>query len=241
MVKYIQRPPVTQADDEEEEHDEPKPFYYYAQPASRQVHHYYISSVIEEPHQYVDLIHRLITSHAEEIVYIHLNTIGGNLATGVQIINAMRQSRAHIVASVEGEAYSLGTLIFLAADEWVVHDNCMFMFHDFSSLTVGKGHSEQKASLDASLKWYRDLATSLYIPFLSEAELDCVLRGEDLYLHSDDVRKRLDKLVKQMEKDHKKAQQDAENKVKRTIIAAEKRAQKKAAKSKPVVIPTETQ
>lgn len=241
MVEHIRRPPIVQAEhDEDEPEHEQKPFYYYAQPASRQVHHYYISSVIEEPHLYVDLIHRLTTSHAEEIVYLHLNTIGGNLATGVQIINAIRQSRAHIVAAVEGEAYSLATLIFLAADEWIVHDNCLFMFHDFSSWTGGKGHSEQKSSLDASLKWYRDLATSLYIPFLSQAELDRVLRGEDLYLHSEDVRARLGKLVKQMEKDQKKAAQDAADKARKSLQAAQKRAEKRAAKSKAVVNPTET-
>ena len=111
------------------------------------------------------MIHRIKMAGPEEMVYIHLNTPGGHLDTGVQIVNAIQSSQAHIVCSVEAESHSLGTLIFLAADEFIVHDNCMMMFHNFSGGVYGKGH-EQKAQLDATIQWFTDLARKFKVIWL---------------------------------------------------------------------------
>lgn len=173
-------------------------YFHYEQTLIRKVQHFYLSTTIEEPIHYVDMIHRIQNAGPEDIVYIHLNTPGGHLDTGIQLVNAMQSTQAHVIASVESEAHSLGTLIFLAADEFVVHDNCMMMFHNFSGSVFGKSH-EQQAHLQALIKWFNTLARRLYIPFLSEEEFERILRGEDIYLHSDDIRKRLEKMVKEQQ------------------------------------------
>lgn len=175
---------------------------HYEQLIIRKIQHFYLSSAIEEPIHYVDMIHRIQTAGPEDIVYIHLNTPGGHLDSGIQLVTAMQASPAHVIASIESEAHSLGTLIFLAADEFIVHDNVMMMFHNFSGGTYGKGH-EQKSQLDATIKWFSTLARKLYIPFLSEEEFDKILEGADLYLHSSDIRKRLERMVKKIKKEEK--------------------------------------
>jgi len=197
--------------EEEEDEFELRPFYYYVQPITHPIHHYYISGPIGDPHQYVGLVHRLLTASPGEVVYLHLNTPGGNMTTGVQIINAMRQSKAHVIAAAESEVLSLGPLVFLAADEWVVHDNCLFMFHNYSSGIWGKGN-EQKASLDANIKWYQDLARTLLLPFLTDEELRRIMVGEDIYMHSSDVRQRLTKMVRQLKKEQKETLKDQPDK-----------------------------
>lgn len=174
---------------------EPVFFHYYEQVVIRKVHHFYLSGPIEAPGGYVDMIHKIQTAGPEDVIYIHLNTPGGQLDTGVQLINAMMATAAHVICSIESEAHSMATLIFLCADEYVVHDNCMMMFHNFSGAVFGKGH-EQQAHLHALVKWFNTLARKLYIPFLSEEEFDRIQKGEDIYLHSDDIRRRLDKMVK---------------------------------------------
>lgn len=168
---------------------------HYEQTVVRKIQHFYLSSTIEEPIHYIDMIHRVQTAGPEDIIYIHLNTPGGHLDTGIQLVNAMQATQAHVITSVEAEAHSLGTLIFLASDEFVVHDNCMMMFHNFSGSVYGKGH-EQQAHLQATIKWFNTLARRLYIPFLSEEEFDRILKGEDIYIHSEDIRKRLERMVK---------------------------------------------
>jgi ATP-dependent protease ClpP protease subunit len=175
--------------------DEIKPYTHYEENVSRRVHHYYLSSAIREPDLYIDMVHKIQTASSDEMIYIHLNTPGGHLDTGVQIINAMQATRAHVTVSIEGNCHSLGTLIFLAADEFVVHDNCLMMFHNFSGGTYGKGN-EQQSQIEAQIKWFNTLAKKLYVPFLSLTEFDRVVRGEDIWLQSEDIRTRLNKMVK---------------------------------------------
>lgn len=180
------------------------PFTYFEQIVVSKIHHYYLSEAIGEPGEYAELIHRIKTSAPNEVIYLHLNTPGGRLDTGVQLINAMQTSDAHVICSLESEAHSLGTLIFLAADEFIVHDNCMMMFHNYSGGMWGKGN-EQVAQLAATVTWFESLARRVYLPFLSEEELTKILHGEDLWLQTDDIRTRLTKMVKIMQKEAEEA------------------------------------
>lgn len=189
-----------------------KPYSYYEQQMIRRIHHFYLSKVIEEPEGYVDMIHKIKMATAEEMVYIHLNTPGGHLDTGVQIVNAIQSTQAHVICSVEAESHSLGTLIFLAADEFIVHDNCLMMFHNFTGGVFGKGH-EQKAQLDATIEWFTELARKLYVPFLSVEEFEGIVDGKDLWLRSEDIRTRLKVMVAFLEKE-KKAEESKSTKKK---------------------------
>ena len=175
--------------------EDDKPYQHYEQLVQRRIQHYYLSSGIEEPEKYVDMIHRIQVAGPDEIIYIHLNTLGGQLDTGAQIINAMQSTQAHVTVAIEANCHSLGTLIFLAADEFIVHDNCLMMIHNFSGGTFGKGN-EQQSQLEAQIKWFNTLAKKLYVPFLNEDELDRIVRGEDIWLQSDEIRSRLERMVK---------------------------------------------
>ena len=97
-----------------------KPYQQYDHVYTAQHTHFYLSKDIGEPSMYTDMIHRINMASASDVIIIHLNTPGGQLDTGVQIINAMQNSQAKIVTVLEGVAYSLGTLIFLSGDEMVV-------------------------------------------------------------------------------------------------------------------------
>lgn len=187
---------------EEEEEVVVRPYEYFEQVYTKKVQHYYLSAYVDVPTAFIDMIHKIRTAPAEDDIIIHLNTVGGDLATGVQLINAMKYSDAHVICSLEGEAYSLGSLIFLAGDEFVIHDNSIMMIHNFSGGIYGKGN-EQVSQLEATIKWFNTLAHKFYIPFISEEELTSVLKGEDLWLQSDEIRKRLNKMVKIMRKEQK--------------------------------------
>lgn len=210
-----------------------KPYQYYEQQVVRRIHHFYISQAFIDPVHYIDMIHRIRSAGPEDIVHLHLNTPGGHLDTGIQLINAMRSSEAHIVCSLEGEAHSLGTLIFLAADEFIVHDNCIMMFHNYSGGVWGKGN-EQVARLEATIKWFNELAWTLYIPFLDEDELERILRGEDLWMQTGEIRERLTNMVAIMERAMQEAEEEAIAEEKRAKRAAKKKAapKKKAAAKK---------
>jgi len=195
---------VSDEDKDTSDLNEKKLYYFYETSVVAKTTHFYISDGVEDPSNYVDMIHRIRTASQHDTIYIHLNTPGGRLDTGVQIINAMRASQARIVTVLEAEAHSLGTLIFLAGDEFIVQDNCLMMFHNFSSGTWGKGN-EQHAQLEATLKWFEKLTTEIYVPFMTKAELDKILNGQDLWMDSEEIGRRLRNMVKilQQEEDQK--------------------------------------
>lgn len=186
--------------EETEETEKSRPYNFYQHKAIAHQFHFYISGVIEEPAQYTEMIHRIRTAGSRDIINIHLNTPGGSVPTGVQLISAMRASDGHIVTHLEGEACSMGALLFLTADEMVVYDDSLLMFHNYSGGTTGKGH-ELTASIDAINRWYSKLARTVCIPFLTEAELDRIFDGADVWMLSDEVERRLKHMAKQLAED----------------------------------------
>lgn len=190
-----------------------KPYRQFEQTFTCQHIHFYLSEAIADPSSYTDMIYRISCAGPADLVFIHLNTPGGQLDTGVQIINAMQNSQAKIITVLEGMAHSLGTMIFLAGDEMVVNDNCLMMFHNFNGGLIGKGN-EMTSQLDATVKWFASLAKTIYLPFLSEVEFERIARGEDLWMQSPEIRTRLENMVKvlqeQAESDEKAAQEEEE-------------------------------
>lgn len=156
-------------------------------------HHFYLSDEIDEPKYYVDMIHTITEAGANDTIVIHLNTPGGHLHTGIQLINAMKLTEAHVVCSLEATSHSLGTIIFLSADERIVQPNSMMMFHNYHGGTYGKGN-EQVAELEATIRWFEQIARTIYVPFLTTAEVNRILKGEDLWLLTDDIITRLKRL-----------------------------------------------
>jgi len=145
---------------------------------------------IDEAEDYIDLIRTLRCSTEDEKIIITLNTPGGSIAVGVQIINAMRNSLSTVTTVMDGEVYSLGSLIFLAGDNHIINKNCLMMCHNYSGGTYGKGH-EQAAELEAVSDWFEQLATEYYKGFLTDTEIKRLLNGKDYWLDSDLVIKRL--------------------------------------------------
>ncbi len=176
------------------------PFRYFENINTAKTHHFYLTQALGAPEEYIDMIHQLKTCGVNDIVYIYLNTPGGYVTTGIQIINAMRNCPAKVVTVLESEAHSMGTFIFLAGDEFVVHDNCRMMFHNFSSGMYGKGN-ELGQQLESTLKWFEDLANDYYIPFLSQEEVSRIMRGEDLWIGSVEIRNRLIKMSEMIQQE----------------------------------------
>lgn len=192
-----------------------KPFTYVLQTVTRNIHHFYISSVIEEPHHYVELINKIQTAGADDIIYLHLNTDGGYMSAGIQIINAMISSSAHVISSLEGEVSSLGTMLFLAADEFLVHENSLLMFHNYSGGVWGKGH-EQVAALESATKWTEDFMKRIYVPFMSEEEVSRLIKGEDIYMHPPEILQRLQNMARIRLEEAERAEEEANEPAKKT-------------------------
>lgn len=166
---------------------------------------YYLCGEIREPQYYTELFYTLRTASETDWVYLHLNSSGGDFNTGLQIINNVLASNARVATILEARAYSMAALIFLCGDELIVHDNCQLMFHIYSGIFAGKGN-EQQAEAVAVGNWFEKAMSRLCSPFLSDTEIKHILKGSDIWMDSDEIRRRLQRMKRAaLAKLHKKS------------------------------------
>src|SRR5210317_1243519 len=154
------------------------------------VHHFYISSVIEGAEKYTDWFHIMRQAGPTDIIYLHLNSEGGDAFTAIQMMRAMSESQAKIITSAEGLVASAATMLFLMGDQCEVSDHTMFMFHTFSSFSYGKG-SEMLAQVKTEAAWGEKLVRTVYQDFFTEDEITSLIDGKDYWFDGDEVLKRL--------------------------------------------------
>lgn len=167
------------------------PIKHYTQTIPVNIHHFYLTGEIEDDiERYIELLNVLKTSEPHDTIFIYINSIGGNLTTTVQIINSIKQSQAHVITSLEGEACSAATMVFLSGDKQIVNENCSFMIHNYSHTSMGKGN-EVMLRVEFVDKYFKKLAQNLYQGFLTEEEISSVCEGKDMWMDSEEVAHRL--------------------------------------------------
>ena len=179
-----------------------------------QILDFYLNSTIGSPEDYAEWNQILRSSGEQDVVYLHINCYGGQALTAVQLMRAISESRATVVASVEGACMSAATFLFLMADVCEISDHSIFMFHNFSGGTIGKGN-EMMAQVHHNDKWARGLMESIYKDFFTQEEIDSILEGKDYWLSPDEVTERLQKRNDILEKGLKKSVTETKNPRKR--------------------------
>jgi ATP-dependent Clp protease protease subunit len=172
----------------------PPPFQLYTSTTEQVDYWFYLSTQIGAPCLYTDMIHTIRSAGPSSVIYLCINTPGGRLDTGIQLINAIKSSNATVVGVLDAEASSMGSILLLAADEYIIHDNCRMMFHDFSGGTSNGKGNEQIKELTAAIQLYNKLLKSICVPFLSTDEVERIIKGEDFWMDSDQIRERLTKI-----------------------------------------------
>lgn len=150
----------------------------------------YLTNTIEEPSEYNELCFRLKSASPAEIFTLVINTPGGILDSALMLVDAIKTSKAKVIAQISGTVASAGTIITLACDDVEVAPHTAFMIHNYSGGLVGKGH-ELKAHqefVDANLN---NSFTDLYKGFLTPSEIKKVIDGKDYWMNCDEVLERL--------------------------------------------------
>ena len=155
---------------------------------------YYLVEEIGDPQDYVDCFHEIRNSRDTDTIKIYINCPGGNLFTTIQFLQVLSETKAHLIVCVEGACMSAATLIFLMADEFIITDHSMFMFHNYSGGTEGKG-GEMYHGMIHERKWAAKLFQEMYQDFLTPPEIVDLLNDKDIWLDSKQVFERLQKRV----------------------------------------------
>ena len=170
-----------------------------------QVHEFYLSGPINSPEEYIEWFDTIRNAGEHDTVKLYINSPGGDLYTTLQFLRVMSETNATVVTSVEGACMSAATMIFLHGHIQEVTPHSLFMFHDYSSGTFGKG-GEQYDQIQFERAWSKQFMQEVYRDFLSEAEIESMMHNKDIWMGSDEVVRRLEVLV---EKRKAKPQQEA--------------------------------
>lgn len=171
------------------ESDGPSKARFFAQPVATVVN-LYLCGEIKAAEEYVEWFQLFRAAGENDIIYIRINSEGGDLFAALQLVRAIQESNATIIASVEGICMSAATLIFLSADRFELSEHTMFMFHNYSSGTIGKG-GEMYDQITHFRAWSDKLFNSFYKDFLTPEEIKSMLDNKDIWLDADEVAKRL--------------------------------------------------
>lgn len=155
----------------------------------------YLASPIEEPDLYNQLCHLLNVATEEMTIILDINTPGGSIDSAVKILHSLSKTKAHTKAIITGTVASAGTIIALSCDELEIAKYTQFMIHNYSTGTQGKGH-EVMAYIQFTDKNLKSTFKEIYKDFLTEEEMDSVIKGEDLWLNSEEVQERWNSMKK---------------------------------------------
>lgn len=162
----------------------------------------FLDSEIGEPAEYRELLTILFNAPSDSLIYLYINSTGGNLDTTLAIVEAIKMCEAKVSAILIGSCHSAASIIALNCDEIIVLDNAYSMVHTASfgsSGNVGtvKSHTEFViAQIDK-------LIEQTYSGFLNKEELAKVKNGNELWFNAEDIRKRLKRKFKQLNKKRK--------------------------------------
>ena len=155
------------------------------------LYEYYLVDDIGEASDYIELVDVLRSASPNDEVIIRINSGGGSLATANMIVNAIRESQAHVHGFIESTCASAATLIYLACHSYSLSEDADMMIHTSSSLYGGKEH-EQHSYVTFSRKKIHKMVRDRYAGFLTEKEIENVLNGQDYYFDSEDIAERLE-------------------------------------------------
>jgi ATP-dependent protease ClpP protease subunit len=158
-----------------------------------QLHEFYLSGPVLDAEEYIDWFDTIRNASEIDTVRIYINSPGGDLYTTLQFLRVMSDTPATIVTSVEGACMSAATMIFLHGHTHEITPHSLFMFHNYSAGTFGKG-GEMYDQLQFERKWSENFMRAVYRDFLAEDEIQSMLNNRDIWMTSDEVAQRLEKL-----------------------------------------------
>ena len=172
------------------------------------MHEFYLTGEIESAENYVEWFDTIRHAGEHDVIKIYINSYGGDLFTAIQFLRVLAETAATKIVSVEGACMSAATMIFMCADNYEVTPHSVFMFHNYSGGTIGKG-GEMIDQLLHERKWSENLLKNIYEGFMTADEIESMLDNKDIWMDGEEVVKRINVKIQNKEK---KATKTAEKK-----------------------------
>lgn len=176
-----------------------RPRDYFTGRAASTVHEFYLNSDIESPDNYTEWFDIMRHAGEHDFIRIYINSMGGDLFTAIQFMRVLQETPATVVTSVEGACMSAATMVFLCADVFEVSNHSMFMFHNYSGGSFGKG-GEMYDNIMHEREWSASLLSDVYKDFLNKKEIESILDNKDIWMNGSQVIERLENKAKKVKR-----------------------------------------
>lgn len=112
-------------------------------------------------------------------IEVHINSYGGDVAEGVAIYNALRQSGKHVTTVCDGFACSIASVIFMAGERRIMNSASLLMLHEPSFPNAGGNAKALRKQAD-DLDVISQLSKTAYLApgGIEPEELDEVMSAE---------------------------------------------------------------
>lgn len=145
---------------------------------------------IGEPIEWVDELDIINNATEMDTIVLDICSDGGILDTAMLFNRALRNTPAHTVAIIGPSAASAASVFALSCREFVLDETSSLMAHT-SSYRIGGKDTDILEHANFSRKQLRNLYESVYSGFLTEEEIEDVIKGTPFYFDADQLEERL--------------------------------------------------
>ena len=151
---------------------------------------YYLINEIEDIEDYIDFLRALGECHPNDTVDVHINCFGGAMYAGYHLFDALVDCPATINMHVDGFCASAASTILMAGDNFDFAPHACVMVHSMSAMFYGKWH-EMTARLEFDKTWFEKSAREIYKGFMTEEEIEDMIKGKDFWFTSEEACERI--------------------------------------------------
>ena len=151
----------------------------------------YITDDFDDAKSFDEVVALLANSTEDDEITWNIVSRGGYINSLEMLLGWKQMCQARQIHVLTSEAASCATAFFLSpADEYLVFDSASFMIHESSYGSGGTASNVRRHTQHVDKKndkFVRDT----YKGFLSEDEIEDILKGVEIYLDADQIRERL--------------------------------------------------
>lgn len=152
----------------------------------------YLISEVYEPECYSELCYTLEHTEASQVRLV-INNGGGRADAMLSIISSMNKCQCEIVGVLSGSVASAATIIALQCDKLEVAPHTSWLTHYYSGGLEGKGN-EIEAQYEFEKVHMPRMFKDLHKGFLTDIEMNKVIKGKDLWFGTDEILERFTKM-----------------------------------------------
>lgn len=146
---------------------------------------------IREPSYYRQALQTFKQANEGDLIRITLNNGGGRIDTALMFLHGIEETQAEVLAILEGDTHSASSMIALSCHGVEVKPFASMMVHHASFGTYNTVQNVMD-HVNFTSKQTEALIRKVYKHFLTEIEIEEVIRNREIWLTHEEIGERLD-------------------------------------------------